>query len=99
MPRHSPHRQKQKRPECLRMLHSTNLTFDLVELHGLKWFNFSMSPTGSRSPARAVAVSALIGGWSNGTWQRLGVRRSSLKFVQDPLVSIVLMSNSFGAAF
>jgi hypothetical protein len=29
------------------MPHSTNLTFDLVELHGLKWFNFSMRPTRS----------------------------------------------------
>jgi hypothetical protein len=27
------------------MPHSTNLTFDLVELHGLKWFNFPMRPT------------------------------------------------------
>jgi hypothetical protein len=26
------------------MPHSTNLTFVLVELHGLKWFNFSMRP-------------------------------------------------------
>ena len=38
-----------KQPECLRMPHSTNLTFDLVELHGLKWFNFSMRPTRSLS--------------------------------------------------
>jgi hypothetical protein len=29
------------------MPHSRNLTFDLVELHGLKWFNFSMRPTRS----------------------------------------------------
>jgi hypothetical protein len=42
MQRHSPRRQRQ--PECLRMPHSTNLTFVLVELHGLKWFNFSMRP-------------------------------------------------------
>jgi hypothetical protein len=47
MRRHSPHRQKQ--PECLRMPHSRNLTFDLVELHGLTWFNFSMKPTRSLS--------------------------------------------------
>jgi len=31
------------------MPHSTNLTFDLVELHGLKWFNFSIGPTRSLS--------------------------------------------------
>ncbi len=31
------------------MPHSTNLTFDLVELHGLKWFNLSMRPTMSLS--------------------------------------------------
>src|SRR5207253_1764527 len=77
--------------------HSTNLTFDLVELHGLKWFNFSMRPTRSLSSATAIAVIALIGGWSNVTWQYLGLRRSTLKFVQDRLVSIVLMPNSFGS--
>ena len=37
-----------------------NLTFDLVELHGLKWFNFSMRPTRSLSSVTAVAVIALI---------------------------------------
>jgi hypothetical protein len=31
------------------MPHSTNLTFDLVELPDLKWFNFSMRPTRSLS--------------------------------------------------
>src|ERR1700716_474046 len=38
-----------KQPECLRMPHSTNLTFDLVELRSLKWFNFSTRPTRSLS--------------------------------------------------
>ena len=36
----------------------------------------------------------LIGGWSNVTWQYLGLRRSTLKCVQGRLASIVLMSNS-----
>ena len=68
------------------MPHSTNLTFDLVELHGLKWFNFSMRPTRSLSSATAIAVIALIGEWSNVTWQYLGLRRSTLNFGQDRLV-------------
>jgi hypothetical protein len=38
-------------------------------------------------------------GWSNVTWQCPGFRRSPLKFVQDRLVSIVLMSNFFGSAY
>jgi len=56
--------------------------------------------------ATVVAVIVLIGGWSNVTWQYLGLRRSTLKCVQDRYhasesralldgpVSIVFMSYS-----
>src|SRR6266853_2519218 len=66
----------------------------------------SMRPARSRSSATVVAVIVLIGGWSNVTWQYLGLRRSTLKCVQDRdhtsesralldgPVSIVFMSNS-----
>ena len=37
----------------------------------------------SLSSATVVAVIVLIGGWSNVTWQYLGLRRSTLKCVQD----------------
>src|SRR6266436_3208905 len=55
-----------------------------------------MRPARSLSSATVVAVIVLIGGWSNVTWQYLGLRRSTLKCFQDRLVPIVLMSNSFG---
>src|SRR6516162_785846 len=65
-----------------------------------------MRPARSLSSATVVAVIVLIGGWSNVTWQYLGLRRSTLKCVQDRdhisesrvlsdgPVSIVFMSNS-----
>jgi len=77
------------------MPHSANLTFDLVELHGLKWFNFSMRPTRTLSSATAVVVISLIGGHMAAS----GVTAIDLIFVQDRLVSIVLMPNSFGSAY
>ena len=60
----------------------------------------------SLSSATVVAVIVLIGGWSNVTWQYLGLRRLTLRCVQDRdhtseslalldvPVSSVFMSNS-----
>jgi hypothetical protein len=42
------------------MPHSTNLTFDLVELHGLKWFNFWMRPTMAAFHAGAFEVNPMV---------------------------------------
>src|SRR5216684_3378115 len=84
MRRHSPHRQKQ--PECLRMPHSTNLTFNLVELHGLKWFNFSMRPTRSLSLGDGCRRDRVNRRVVERHMAASGLRRSTLKFVQDRLV-------------
>src|SRR5579864_7132081 len=98
MRRHSPHRQKQ--PECLRMPHSTNLTFDLVELHGLKWFNFSMRPTRSLSLGDGCRRDRVNRRVVERHMAASGVTAIDPEVRPGPVwFSIVLMSNSFGSAY
>jgi hypothetical protein len=66
---------------------------------GLKWFNFSMSPKRSLSLGDGCRRDRVNRTAVERHMQHLGLRRSTLKFVQDRLVSIVLLSKSFGCAY
>ena len=77
-----------------------------ARLLALRSRSCSMTPTRSLSSATVVAVIVLMGGWSNVTGQYLGLRRLTLRCVQDRdhtseslalldvPVSSVFMSNS-----